>query len=384
MSAEIAKKRGRPKKAIVETIAAEMPEFIKQTTRGKSTKAAAATPPKAKISKAAKATTTTTAVPELKKSAKDQVATQTKSAAPIAKPAKDQVATQTKSAAPIAKPAKDQVATQTKNAASPIASKEPPKVVAKTASPKPQVSKPNVKSPKITVATPTKTEKAIAESKAALAIKATAKTPKTPTTAVSQTTPASHNASKTTGQTLKSPSAPGSASIPMRTPGSSPILSKVHQLSQKNTTQPQPSNTANPTAKSVPTTPTPASKPQTLRPMPTKASKPTTPKPTPTPKVPIADINKEIVSKITARAGARRRGSNNLPPKYKSAARKVTMAIVAMPIAIVTSYVLYQRLYLKEEKKSLLPLPESAPVFVQKGEDKFVLSTPPKKEPELS
>ncbi|CAG8971492.1 hypothetical protein HYALB_00002076 [Hymenoscyphus albidus] len=349
MSAEIAKKRGRPKKAIVETIGAEMPEIIKKTTREKSTKAAAATPPKAKISKAAKATTTTTAVPELKKSAKDQVATQTTSAA------------------------------------SRIASKETPKVVAKNASPKPQVSKPTVKSPKITVAAAsilTKTEKAIAESKAALAIKATAKTPTTP---VSQMTPApSHNAFKTTGQTSKSPSAPGSASIPMRTPGSSPILSKVRELSQKNTTQPQPSTTANSTAKSVPTTPTLASKPQTLRPMPTEASKLTTPKPTPTPKVPIADINKEIVSNITARAGARPGGSNNLPPNYKSAARKVTMAIVAMPIAIVTSYVLYQRLYLKEEKKSLLPPLESAPVFVQKEEDKFVLSTPPKKEPELS
>jgi len=33
----------------------------------------------------------------------------------------------------------------------------------------------------------------------------------------------------------------------------------------------------------------------------------------------------------------------SLPEKYRPAARKITLALVALPIAIVTSWVLYQR-----------------------------------------
>jgi len=57
-------------------------------------------------------------------------------------------------------------------------------------------------------------------------------------------------------------------------------------------------------------------------------------------------LNKAIVGDIAGRAGARPNtsgGANPLSKSYKSAARKVTMTIVALPIAIVTSYVLYQR-----------------------------------------
>jgi len=62
------------------------------------------------------------------------------------------------------------------------------------------------------------------------------------------------------------------------------------------------------------------------------------------------------VSNISTRAGARPNvGSGKpLPKNYKPIARKVTMAIVAMPIAIVTSYVLYQRLVLGEDRKLLV------------------------------
>jgi hypothetical protein len=56
-------------------------------------------------------------------------------------------------------------------------------------------------------------------------------------------------------------------------------------------------------------------------------------------------MNSAVVSQISERAGARqsRPGSKALPNNYKPVARKVTLAIVALPIAIVTSYVLWQR-----------------------------------------
>lgn len=44
-----------------------------------------------------------------------------------------------------------------------------------------------------------------------------------------------------------------------------------------------------------------------------------------------------------------------LPPNYKSIKRKVTMAIVALPIVFVTSWVLFERLWLGKERKELVP-----------------------------
>lgn len=109
----------------------------------------------------------------------------------------------------------------------------------------------------------------------------------------------------------------------------------------------------------VPQAAPPAPKSSTSKPTPAPpASKPTPPNPKP--QIPFAQMNSEIVSKITTRAGARPNtaGSRQLPPNYKSVSRKVTMAIVAMPIVIVTSYVLYQRLVLGEERKLLVePVP---------------------------
>jgi hypothetical protein len=60
--------------------------------------------------------------------------------------------------------------------------------------------------------------------------------------------------------------------------------------------------------------------------------------------IPIAALNSTIVSQISSRAGARPgRPPTDLPANYKPVARRVTLAIVALPIAIVTSWVLYQR-----------------------------------------
>ncbi|KAI5808509.1 hypothetical protein DFH27DRAFT_539494 [Peziza echinospora] len=47
--------------------------------------------------------------------------------------------------------------------------------------------------------------------------------------------------------------------------------------------------------------------------------------------------------------------SAQLPAKYKSAERKVRLIIIALPIAIVTSWVLYKRLVEGEERKRFIP-----------------------------
>ncbi|PBP18179.1 hypothetical protein BUE80_DR010732 [Diplocarpon rosae] len=88
---------------------------------------------------------------------------------------------------------------------------------------------------------------------------------------------------------------------------------------------------------------------------PTSPPPTTAPKPTPKLHVPIAELNSAIVSDISARAGARPNTarSQQLPKNYKPVARRVTAAIVALPIALVTGYVLYQRLVLGQEKKTL-------------------------------
>lgn len=67
--------------------------------------------------------------------------------------------------------------------------------------------------------------------------------------------------------------------------------------------------------------------------------------PKPKPHIPIAALNSAVVSNISERAGARPNTARSkaLPQSYNTVARKITLAIVAMPIAIVTSYVLYQR-----------------------------------------
>ncbi|PQE24321.1 hypothetical protein CJF31_00002572 [Rutstroemia sp. NJR-2017a BVV2] len=62
--------------------------------------------------------------------------------------------------------------------------------------------------------------------------------------------------------------------------------------------------------------------------------------------IPFKALNQAITSQLTTRAGARPTAGGQqkpLPSNYKSVARRVTMTIVALPIAIVTSWVLWDR-----------------------------------------
>lgn len=152
-------------------------------------------------------------------------------------------------------------------------------------------------------------------------------------------------------------------------PASSKILQQLKEVEAKKASSQQPSpaeavsTSTAPTAKSssIPQTKTPASKPSPIKPA--ASPPPPPPKLATKPHVPIAALNSQIVSNITTRAGARPNtaGSRPLPPNYKSVARKVTSAIVALPIAIGTSYWLYQRLVLGEEQKVLVPVLPSEP-----------------------
>jgi hypothetical protein len=140
------------------------------------------------------------------------------------------------------------------------------------------------------------------------------------------------------------------------TPETSKILSKVRELSAKSVPSPE-HTTKSSRPSATPTT----SKPSQPKVVPSQAPKPhpSTFKPPPSspppsaaaakpiakPHVPIAALNSAIVSNITTRAGARPNtsGSKQLPNNYNSVAKKVTLAIVALPVAIVTSWVLYER-----------------------------------------
>ncbi|OWP02485.1 hypothetical protein B2J93_61 [Marssonina coronariae] len=92
-------------------------------------------------------------------------------------------------------------------------------------------------------------------------------------------------------------------------------------------------------------------------PPPARPIPPAAPKPPPTPRadVPMAARDSAVVSGISTRTGARPNtaGSQQLPKNYKPVARRVTAAIVALPIALVTGYVLFQRLVLGQEKKKM-------------------------------
>ncbi|KAF7887926.1 uncharacterized protein EAF01_011080 [Botrytis porri] len=81
--------------------------------------------------------------------------------------------------------------------------------------------------------------------------------------------------------------------------------------------------------------------------------------------LPLKALNQSITSRLTTPAGARSmgrgKGEKPLPGNYQSVARRVTMTIVALPILFVTSWVLWDRLVLGQEKKSLLREPPMVP-----------------------
>ncbi|KAG0645617.1 hypothetical protein D0Z07_8581 [Hyphodiscus hymeniophilus] len=154
------------------------------------------------------------------------------------------------------------------------------------------------------------------------------------------------------------------------TPETSKILDQVRELSaERASSSPDPAkllhsspNILSPEAPSQhqepplpPKAPSPSVPPLSKKPI-SKPSQVPPPASKPPSQIPLAALNSEIVSNISSRAGARPNtgAAGKLPVGYKSAARKWTAAIVAMPILLVTSYVLYERLVLGEDKKVLV------------------------------
>ena len=70
-----------------------------------------------------------------------------------------------------------------------------------------------------------------------------------------------------------------------------------------------------------------------------------------------SSLNAFAVNTLTAQAHRSRPAPNikagTLHPKYKSVARRVTLVMVAAPIAIVTSWVLWERIVMGQERKKL-------------------------------
>lgn len=206
--------------------------------------------------------------------------------------------------------------------------------------------------------------------------------------ATSKTSSKSTSSAKKTLKTTNGSKVTKAAQIPPATPETSQILKEVKELSAKRASaiEEPPSSAPSPSASSaisnappiatespsssssVPsnTPPTPPSVAPTTKasnppadlprqpppishatPPPPPAEKaPPPPPPQAKPSLPIKGLNAAVVSDISRRAGGRPNPSGpqkSLPPNYKPVARRVTMTIVALPIAIVTSYVLYQR-----------------------------------------
>ncbi|MCJ1258985.1 hypothetical protein MMC24_006819 [Lignoscripta atroalba] len=113
---------------------------------------------------------------------------------------------------------------------------------------------------------------------------------------------------------------------------------------------PPPPAAAQPAA--VPPPPQPTTPTSTSTPTSTPNPNPTTHSPFPSP----TSLNAFAVSQLSGRPSrpTPRIYDGRLPDKYKPAARRITFVMVALPIAIVTSWVLWQRLVLGEERKRLV------------------------------
>ncbi|THV44011.1 hypothetical protein BGAL_0767g00020 [Botrytis galanthina] len=130
----------------------------------------------------------------------------------------------------------------------------------------------------------------------------------------------------------------------------SPILAHVQRVQSIRSASTQESS-------SPPPSQSPKSKPSQSQPKPAR----TAPKPTKS-ELPLKALNQSITSRLTTPSGARSTGRGKpLPGNYQSVARRVTMTIVALPILFVTSWVLWDRLVLGQEKKSLLRDPPMVP-----------------------
>lgn len=283
MSAEVVKKRGRPKKVVSEPVAAESMEPVKKGTRQKSTKASAPL----------SATTSNEAAKLPMATAEDASIT------PIAAQKKTNriktptVAANTSSSPPTTPP-------EAISETLPAATKSP------TKSSPPKVTPANSKILNQVRALSSKAPSAAKSSSAAS--KSPNPTSPSPTTSKNTKLPFQTNAAKPSA-----PAPPSKPSLP-KTVQEHPVSSQSDVLNAS-LLQPSP----------IPST----SHPHTQQPQ---------------KRVPIAALNSSIVSQISSRAGARPgRPPTDLPANYKPVARRVTLAIVALPVAIVTSWVLYQR-----------------------------------------
>ncbi|TGO23590.1 hypothetical protein BPAE_0127g00100 [Botrytis paeoniae] len=133
----------------------------------------------------------------------------------------------------------------------------------------------------------------------------------------------------------------------------SPILAQVQRIQSIRSASTHESS-------SPPPSQPPKSKPSQSQPKPARTATKTTKS-----ELPLKALNQSITSRLTTPAGARSmgrgKGEKPLPGNYQSVARRVTMTIVALPILFVTSWVLWDRLVLGQEKKSLLLEPPMVP-----------------------
>lgn len=283
MSAEVVKKRGRPKKIVTESIAVESTEQVKKGTRLKSTKASA--PPSATTSNAAANLPMTTA--------KDASITSIASQKKTSRTKTPTVAASTPSSPPTA----------------------PPEAISETL-PAPTKSSTPSSPPMVTPANSKILNQVRAlSSKAPSAIK---------TSAISKPPKPGSPPSPTTSKNTKSPS----QTIAMKLSEPSPAPKSFSPNAEQEPPVSSQSGVLNNSSSQFSPI-TSNSQPQTQ---------------TPQKSIPIAALNSTIVSQISSRAGARPgRPPADMPANYKPVARRVTLAIVALPIALVTSLVLYQR-----------------------------------------
>jgi hypothetical protein len=371
MSAEVlVKKRGRPKKIIPEVAEIEVPETLKKpsTTRAKSTKTTAAKATKTNIPKTKATTTAKSKIVSPKTVSKSATVVTSKLGEEETKTIQKKDVLDARGSEPEA-PSKPSSRTT-----EPIVKSPTPKLSdAATWYPKDN-SQDEAKRTSSTVAVDEHTTKAkrILE-KPAVVIQShepapietkiiPSETSAKPITISSSQSPQEAptprvEVRKTVAQTASADTTKPKKSSSVKPP-TSKILSQVRELEQKTASSAKPSAPSSPSStdtaalsSSSKSLPSASAAPTTLKQIP-PMSPPTNKEPpykaTAKSRIPIAGLNKEIVSNITARAGARPRpasaaGSGSLPSNYNNVARKVTMAIVAAPIAIVTSYVLYQR-----------------------------------------
>ncbi|TKA77544.1 hypothetical protein B0A49_02771 [Cryomyces minteri] len=190
------------------------------------------------------------------------------------------------------------------------------------------------------------------------------------------TTPPRQRLGLSTSTVRRAPTAP-------KLPYSSASSSRKPQPPRPTPPTPSTPSTPSTTPSTASTTTPPSATPPPLSPPPTPKSNP--PNPLLSPKT----LNRFVVEQLTARrpppganqphpsaaedASKRAVKTGALPAKYRTAARRITLAMVALPIAIVTSWVLWNRVLKGEERKRLVrttpppPVPSEPPLASGRG-----------------